>query len=90
VGDVRVQDIRSVIRTKLTSGELPTETPEKCWVGKGTSRPCMACDLAINPDTLEYEVDLPTPAPHSVTTLRLHQACLTVWHEERVHLRLKQ
>jgi hypothetical protein len=90
MGDVGVDDIRAVIRTKLVAGDLPSETPVKCWVGKGTDLPCMGCGLPISPEGLEYELDLPVASSHPVTMLRLHQACVRIWHEERAGLRLKQ
>jgi hypothetical protein len=69
----------SVVRHKIAAGILPTETPRKVWVGKGVGKPCDACDLTVTSADMEYETDLPDGR-----TLRFHQACLTVWQEERV------
>lgn len=68
----------ATILSKIHSGALPrpAETPEKCWVGKGTSRPCHGCGVAIRPDELEYELDIADG-----TTLRFDATCLAVWHK---------
>jgi len=68
----------ATILSKIHSGALPrpTETPEKCWVGKGTSRPCHGCGVPIRPDELEYELDVAAG-----TTLLFDETCLAAWRE---------
>jgi hypothetical protein len=73
------------IRDKVQGGALPLppDPAGKCWVGKGTSRPCDACDASITAEQVEYELDLPDGR-----TLRFHSKCLAAWHEfraERMH-----
>jgi hypothetical protein len=89
VSDVEVLDIRRAIRAKLVTGDLPGATPMKCWVGKGTEHACMGCDLVISAAVIEYEVDLPGTKTSPGLTLRFHQRCLGIWHEERARLRLE-
>jgi len=67
-----------LVRSKIQAGALPTETPTKMWVGKGTGLTCDACAVEVTSADIEYEADLP-----SQRTLRFHQRCLTVWEEER-------
>jgi hypothetical protein len=72
-------DIEALVRHKIQAGALSTETPTKLWVGKGTGQACDACGLPATSADIEYETDLP-----SGRTLRFHQVCLTVWHQERI------
>jgi len=72
--------IAATIRDKIHSGVLPLPPlpPEKCFVGKGTNRPCDGCDEVITADAIEYELDLA-----DARTLRFHKTCLAAWHEAR-------
>jgi len=69
------------IREKIRFGvlPLPPEPPEKCFVGKGTSRPCDGCDEVITPEEIEYELDI----AEGGRTLRFHVNCLEAWHAAR-------
>jgi hypothetical protein len=71
-------DIAAAVRSKIAAGILPTEKPDKMWAGKGTGQACDACGLTVTSDDIEHETDLP-----GGRTLRFHQSCFTVWHEER-------
>jgi hypothetical protein len=68
------------VREKIQSGvlPLPPELPQKCFVGKGTSRPCDGCDEVITPEEIEYKLDIP-----GGRTLRFHVKCLEAWHTAR-------
>jgi|RhiMetdeSRZDD1v2_1073273.scaffolds.fasta_scaffold203631_4 hypothetical protein len=71
-------EVLAAVQQKIAAGVLPTDKPMKMWVGNGTGKSCDACDLVVTPADIEYETDLP-----SGRTLRFHQPCLAVWHEER-------
>jgi hypothetical protein len=73
-------DVAAGTRDKIRSGALPlpSDPPEKCFVGKGTSRPCDGCDEVITPEEIEYELDIA-----GGRTLRFHVKCLEVWHAAR-------
>jgi hypothetical protein len=73
-------DVAASIRDKIRAGilPLPPQAPEKCYVGKGTRRPCDGCDELITPEQIEYELDITDNR-----TLRFHDKCLTAWHEAR-------
>ena len=77
--DSSAADVAAVVRSKIQAGTLTTETPTKVWVGKGTGQTCDACGVRVTSAEIEYETDLP-----GGRTLRFHQRCLTVWHEQRV------
>lgn len=74
-------DVARSIRFKVASGALPlpAASPEKCFVGKGTKRPCDGCDEIITADQLEYELDIAENQ-----TLVFHANCLAAWHTVRV------
>lgn len=77
--DEAAQDLRAIIRAKLTSGELSSAKPEKVWAGEGTGQPCAACGLTITANDVEVEVDFPgAPA-----AMRLHRGCITMWDQLR-------
>jgi hypothetical protein len=44
-------DVATQIRDKIRPGALPLppDPPDKCYVGKGTRRPCDGCDTLIMP-----------------------------------------
>ena len=73
-------DVAANIQHKIRSGvlPLPPEPPQKCFVGKGTDRPCDGCDIVITPKDIEYELDVT-----ETRTLRFHDKCLAAWHEAR-------
>ena len=71
--------LAAAVREKIAAGTLPRAAPKKMWVGNGNGRPCDVCGRPIAPDQIEYEPDFPDHPP-----LRLHQACLDVWHQERL------
>jgi|RhiMetdeSRZDD1v2_1073273.scaffolds.fasta_scaffold03189_12 hypothetical protein len=72
-------DLASTIRQKIRSGvlPLPSEVPRTYFVGKGTYRPCDACDEIITREQIEYELDIQN------RTLRFHDPCLAAWHAAR-------
>ena len=74
------QDLTGKIRKKLAEGRLPRESPTRLWVGNGNGNVCDACGQPIAPADLEYEPDFVDRR----RTVRLHQACLDLWHQERV------
>jgi hypothetical protein len=73
-------DVAMQIRDKIRAGvlPLPPDPPEKCFVGKGTNRPCDGCDALTASDELEYELDL-----SDGRTLLFHEKCLSAWHLAR-------
>ena len=73
-------DVATMLRNKVRSGLLPfpPDPPEKCYVGKGTRRPCDGCDVVIRPDEIEYELDVADGR-----VVRFHAECLAAWHAAR-------
>ncbi len=86
--------IRTMIREKLESGQLP---PEKClitWFGPGSGQRCVACERVIGPQEIECECEHPRGEllPQEIECecehprgelLRFHQTCFAAWDDER-------
>lgn len=73
------RDITGVVRAKLVAGTLPMVAPVRIWIRHGTGTlTCHACDLKVDGQDVQYQTDMPDGS-----TLTWHQACLTVWHQER-------
>jgi hypothetical protein len=75
---VDLDRIRTMIREKLESGQLP---PEKClitWFGPGSGQRCVACERVIGPQEIECECEHPRGE-----LLRFHQTCFAAWDDER-------
>jgi hypothetical protein len=62
------------IRTKVSSGALPSQPPRKSWAGFGSGQFCDACDKPIPASEIEHEVDFENYPPH-----RFHATCLKIW-----------
>lgn len=56
--------------------------PLRTWAGQGTGHKCNLCGRPIEPDEIEYEVEL-APAD-SGKHLRFHFRCQQLWEEQRV------
>jgi hypothetical protein len=63
------------IATKIQSGTLRSDSPERTWGGMGNGRPCDACGRAIGATDLELEADF----DDARTTLRFHSRCFSAW-----------
>jgi hypothetical protein len=70
ISDQGIRDIGAVVREKIAASHLPTSRPDKVFVGRPSGKPCDACDL-------------PIIKPEG-RTLRFHQKCFDVWHEQGV------
>lgn len=57
---------------------LAVREPLRTWAGQGTGHKCHLCGRPIEPDEIEYEVEL-VPGKR----LRFHFRCQQVWEEQR-------
>jgi hypothetical protein len=71
------EELRTTIREKLAVGVLPREKCQVTWFGPGAGHRCVACERAITRQQIECECEQPQ------SLLRFHQACFSVWDEER-------
>ena len=74
------EKIRSSVRRKLTSGELPNDHIPRFWGGPADGEDCDVCEEAIQADQLLMECI-------STTTnqgLQFHVECFYWWDAERL------
>ena len=75
-GERSRSELVALIVAKVNAGALPRLIPSKVWVGKGTERPCYACNEVIATADAEVEIDVA-----SAVVLRLHMSCFQIWQE---------
>ena len=51
------QLVRAKVREVLKAGKLPNRRPDRTWGGAGVGAPCSVCDLPVQHDQLEFEID---------------------------------
>ena len=51
-------ELRLVARERIARGQLPCGATSRMWGGHGSDLPCALCDKPIQPDEVEYEVEL--------------------------------
>lgn len=78
--------LRTKARTAIADGQLPADAPTRMWGGGGTGATCVLCDLPINRDDVEVDVEFDRDggSPH-VDKYEFHLRCLTAWERERGH-----
>lgn len=69
-------------RAKIRNGELPCSEHPKTWGGRGRGSPCSLCGTAVEPEQLEFEVEVVESGCVAPTILRFHVPCHTAWLEE--------
>lgn len=72
------EELRSIIRTKVTVGELPREKCQITWFGPGSREACVACARMIAPRDVECECEHPDGS-----VMRFHRQCFAIWDEIR-------
>ena len=55
----------------------PSRKPERTWAGYGTGADCDVCHRVIEPNQIEYEVELADGSAMQV--LHLHRQCFQQW-----------
>ena len=63
--------------TAVRSLQVPYTKPQRTWAGHGSGGPCDLCGEPIDPQQIEYEVELSEDA--CVSVLNLHLSCFEVW-----------
>jgi hypothetical protein len=83
--------LRSKARTAIASGKLPADVPNRMWGGSGTGATCVVCDLPINREDVEVDVEFYRDggAPR-VDKYEFHLPCLPAWERERGHRPVRQ
>lgn len=75
------EHIVQLIRSRLASGQLPAQCPErKLFAGSGDGAPCACCDLLITSQQVQYDVEC-LNRKGEAELFRMHLQCFTVWAE---------
>ena len=75
-------ELRLVARERIARGQLPCGATSRMWSGHGSDLPCALCDKPIQPDEVEYEVELRESG--ALHTIRFHILCQSMWQAECV------
>ena len=74
--------LRDQAREKLRTAALPLVKPNRTWGGPGAGLKCALCELHVENDQIELEVQFVRQGrPPDV--LHFHLACFSVWELER-------
>lgn len=73
--------LRDIARERIEQARLPKNKPSRMWGGRGSGKTCSLCDQPIL-DT-EPEMELEYEGDPSLSVVRFHLQCQTVWEEVR-------
>jgi hypothetical protein len=73
--------IRDKARRVVITGKLPTRPPDRVWGGRGEGAECSICDIPVQRDDVELELEFIRAG--EITTHHLHVDCFTAWERER-------
>jgi hypothetical protein len=68
--------------TESQRRRVPFRAPQRTWAGRGTGACCDLCHRPIEPNEIEYEVEISTPAAMQI--LYLHLRCYHEWAAQPV------
>jgi hypothetical protein len=54
--DARRTVLREKARVVIRTGTLPDRAPDRTWGGPGVGAPCSICDLPVEADQMEFEI----------------------------------
>lgn len=73
------RELRPLARKRIATGRLPREELTGAWVTCATARLCSLCEIPIEPEELDYEIERVGGAAQ---TLRFHRVCHYAWQLE--------
>jgi hypothetical protein len=78
------QAVRAKVREVLQAGKLPTRKPDRTWGGSGVGDPCAVCDLPVERDQLEFEIEFARDGDDlGLDKYHVHVRCFAAWELER-------
>ena len=72
--------LREKARAAVQSGKLPARRPDRTWGGPGVGASCTICELPVQRDEMEFEIEFDTPG---LDKFHVHVRCLAAWELER-------
>ncbi|HTT01499.1 MAG TPA: hypothetical protein VMG11_05360 [Steroidobacteraceae bacterium] len=79
--DAEMGRLRTRARERIQEGKLPRTKPVRTWGGLGTGLPCDLCELPIQSNEPEFELQLDVSAPGDA--VRFHRECHAIWESVR-------
>ena len=75
--DEHEQDLEQRARERIRAGRLPCTTNYRTWGGRGSNEPCALCDVIIQSNEVEYEIE--ADAAPAGQLYRFHFGCHEAW-----------
>jgi hypothetical protein len=75
--------LRDKARQRLQDGVMPMTKPTRTWGGPGAGLACAVCELPINKEQVEYEVQFLAEGARMPDIFHLHLSCFAAWELER-------
>ena len=76
--------LREKARAALLTGKLPNRRPDRTWGGPGVGAFCSVCELPVNKDELEFEIQFARDGDNpGLDKFHVHIRCFAVWELER-------
>ena len=76
--------LREKVRNVIQAGTLPNRPPRRMWGGPGVGADCTMCNLAIQRDELELEIEFAQgDNGDAVDKYHVHILCFAAWERER-------
>jgi hypothetical protein len=74
--------VRRKVREVMEAGKLPHRQPDHIWGGPGSGLSCAICDVALERDGVELEIQY-LPDAGSAGSYRVHVGCFSQFELER-------
>jgi hypothetical protein len=78
------QLLRQKARAVVESGKLPSRGPDRTWGGPGVGAMCVICDLPVQRDQMEFEIQFARDGENpGLDKFHVHIRCFAAWEFER-------
>jgi hypothetical protein len=76
--------LRDKARAAVQAGKLPSRRRDRTWAGPGVGAICSVCDLPIERDEMEFEIEFARNGYHpGLDKFHVHIRCFAAWEFER-------
>jgi hypothetical protein len=78
------KSLRDKARAAVKAGKLPSRAPTRTWGGPGVGAPCAVCELPVQPDEMEFEIQFAHDGGSpGLDKFHVHIRCFAAWEFER-------
>jgi hypothetical protein len=78
------KELREKARAAVRNGKLPSRSPDRTWGGPGVGAQCPVCELPVQDDELEFEIQFRRDSDNpGLDKFHIHARCFAVWELER-------